>query len=306
MHTKLFGGRTASSSVQKAGPEGHLGLFSGVTVEDTQKLNVLHRSTPNIQLRAEYKVFPEYRVEHVVEGLVALSWRDSILTIPRILVPNAGRDGYTLFSLDDQGYARKPLPTTKSTAIAFLDWEHLRDDRCKYSKCRWAILKAYRKTPVSMPVYELYSVPENMCDKNTHNIPRSALVLMHTFNSVPVFEVDAMDWYYEEILRRMGSFLDIGHPLPANSMTRYYQYMTMKHGNFVSMYSFDPSSNKAPEFEEPEEHPIMTIRENIVTAPKIEPIVPTAVNTTLTLAEQLKQSAPVATPQKKKIILTRR
>lgn len=306
MHTQSSGGRTASSSVQKAGPEGNLGLFGGVRNEDTQKLNAISRLTPNIQLRAEYKVFPEYRVEQVVEGLVALSWRDSILTIPRIIIPNAGRAGYTLFSLDEQGYARKPLPTTKSTAIGFLDWEHLRDDRCKFAKCRWALLKAYRQTPVSMPVYELYSVPESMCDKNTHNIPRSALVLMHKFHSVPVFEVDSMDWYYDEILRRIGAFLDIGHPLPANSMTRYYQYMTMKHGNFVSMYSFDPSRNKAPMFEE-DDHPLMTIRDNIVTAPKVVPtIVPAAVNTTLTLAEQIRSSAPAESPQKKKIILTRR
>lgn len=293
------------------------GLFDKVAIEDAAKLDKIQRATPNIQLRAVDRDRP------VIEALVAVSWRGSIISIPRIIMPNNGREGYTVFALDEKGVPRKPIPAVKPTIIGFMDWVHLEDNKCKHQKSRWAILKAYRNyrttswpsstNPVVMintPVFELHFIPDSVLSSNDKNIQRSELEKPVIYNSFPAFEVDPLNRYYEDILRRMGAFLGIGHPIPANNLTKFYQFMTMKYGNFISMYSYVPKEDHT-QSQEAESAPILTIREQMESQeakPKPKPKPEVMPSRPLTLHEQLSSALPgVKIEQaKKKIVLTKR
>lgn len=302
------------------------GLFDNVATTEATKLNKIQRSTPNIQLRALDYDMP------VIEALVAVSWRDSIISIPRIIIPNTGREGYTVFALDEKGVPRKPIPTPKPTIIGFMDWIHLEDKKCNYSKSRWAILKAYvdyrsqaipwpsSKSPVSMvptPVFELQMIPDSALSDGAKNVQRSELPKPIVYHSFPALEVDPFNRYYEDILRRMGVFLRLGRPVSSNNLTRYYQFMNMKLGNFISMYSYVPNETNTVE----PESPLLTIREQMESpeakpkpvpkpAPKPQAVVREDSDRQLTLAEQLSAALPgvrvTGLDKPKKLVLKKR
>jgi len=245
------------------------GLFGAINSLESDKLSKIQRSAPNIQLRAEYHRIHKNDQKSVcypiIEALVVLSWRGSIISVPRAIVPNVGKYGFTLFSIDETGSPRVPVPVYKHTAIAFLDWVHLKDPKCKFSKSSWAILKALQFPGESTPRVTIYDIRKEFLNGRGVNIPRSSLEYRESYRSIPVFEVDSMHWYYEELLRRFGVFLRLGKPLSANNLTKYYQYMSMKLGDFHTMYSFDPASNviEYDEFLPDKKDTLLTIREQI-------------------------------------------
>lgn len=306
----------------KVGSVPNTGLFSGVDTEAVQKLTQIQKATPNIQLRAEQRKWSHQdnaSTPHlVIEALVVISWRGSITSIPRAIIPNTSRDGFTLFSLDEKGVPRSPVPIRKPTTMAFLDWVHLEDTKCKFRKSKWGILKAYRDMRQQTPHIEISEIPDNVLDNSSKNIPRSCLRPIMVYRSSPAFEVDSTHWYYEDLLRRMGSFLSLGQAMTTNNLTKYYQYLGMKLGDFNLMYSFDPSTNVI-EYDDankatqttPVADTVLTIREQIMMASKDHQPLPTPVPSEkkrepLTIGEHIKTVRKVTPPteKKKKIILT--
>lgn len=259
------------------------GLFNGATNVNAAKLNKIQRETPNIQLRANDHNRP------VIEALVSLSWRDSIISIPRAIIPNVGREGYTLFSLDESANPKKPLPTTKPAVIAFMDHIHLEDTKCDYQRSRWAVLKMYKSARSGTPVSEIYLIPDRVLEDSPRNIQRANLAPPVVYQSHPAFEVDPMDWYYEEVLRRMGLFLELGRPIPSNNLTKFYQYMSMKVGNFIQMYSFAPDTFEKVKDEtlanEESVDPVLSVRQHISPEVREEPADPI-----LTIRQQIESS----------------
>ena len=281
------------------------GLFTGVNPTVAHQINRIEKSTPNIQLRADDGI------GLMAEALVAISWRESIIAIPRMIVPNGERGGFTILSIDERGEPRKPLPCAKPSVIAFMDWVHLKDVKCKYEKSKWGVLRAFKRGPAQRPIYELYELPWSVVSNAPSNIPRNELIPISTGYSVPAIEVDPMSWYYEEVLRRLGMFLAIGQPVTTNNLTRYYQYMGMKLGSFCQMYSYEPNTLPSKPKEKPSpapSTPILTIRQQMEeAAAKATPPPPTPPSPSmLTISQQLAKVVVVdkVPEKKKKFVLT--
>lgn len=203
------------------------------------ELSKIHRQSRSICLWGVDNAMP------VAELLVAVSWRDTIISVPRAIVPD-GHGTYKLFQLDDNGHPRKPTTEEKSYAVAFLDACHLKDRHCKLERTRWSVVRIIPRGK-QIAAYYFYDVPDKAATDHRNCIRRNALNQRSFQYAVPVFEVNSEDWYYKALLHRLGKFINLGQSVLANNMLRYYQYLNMSLGGFIEMYSYVPREEGRPQ-----------------------------------------------------------
>jgi hypothetical protein len=195
----------------------------------------LHRSeSQGIVLHGRYDEEP------IAELLAVFSWRDTIISVPRAIIPDTN-DKYKLFQLDDFGHARKPTTISKSSTLGFLDACHLNDKCCRFSRSRWALVRVVprrRSDGRRIVAFQISYLP--VATATGKNVDRSSLEVNVQQYALPSFEVNTENWYYAELLRRLGQFVGLAHAVPANVMRRYYQYLRMAPQDFLDLYANVP------------------------------------------------------------------
>ncbi len=235
----LFGGLEMSESHNT---ESHRTLVQS-TKEASRAAGVIekiHRTTPKIKLSAVNKRGV------MAELLVVLSPRDTIIAVPCAIIPDS-KGSYKLFKLDYEGNPARPSTIQHPTVTTFLDSHHMHDIRVSNGECRWGIVQVLRKTRKKpFGAFHIHQLPGNVYDITKHMYSRKTLKYLGRYYSIPPFEVSSVSWYYDELLRKLGSYMNIKQPVPTNSMCKYYQYRRMPHGAFVALYSYVPDVNEKP------------------------------------------------------------
>jgi hypothetical protein len=211
----------------------------GNTDREVRALRRIEGDVPIINLHAED------RGQLLGELLVVLSWRDSIIEIPRALIPDS-TGAFKLFGLNDRGEANKPVTVHAPTTEARLHPHHMGDRKVDLQGSRWALLRVHprtKKEPLGSFQFFFINIPR---DKHVKFISRKLLVPGPRYFSPPAFELTPEDWFYTGIMKRMGVFMKRGSPVPFNNLTRYYQYMSMSPQGFIDMYNLPEGDDTLP------------------------------------------------------------
>lgn len=240
-------------------------IFGGIESDAaaSAKLRRMQRSSTHIKLNAA----PLWnQTGSFAEFLVAVSWRGSITSIPRAIIPvNTG--GYRVFGLGPDGLPSETRRQSNSYTAAYLDDQHLVSNRkCNKERTRWAVLRIYRpsaftRTPFGR--YELRFIPKQQWNTPGY-IDKKSLPSPQVFHTPPAFEIDEMSAFYSKMLKNLGNFMGSESDTPTNNMMRYYQYMNMPLGAFVDMYGFCPDQH-------PEAH-VPTVHDDVANMAPAEPV----------------------------------
>lgn len=212
-------------------------VFSSIDPQKQEKFKRDISRSPAIQLYADHLGKPK------IEALVVMSWRDTIISIPRIIIPNK-KGKFVTFSIDGNGTFKKPATSKVAATTAFLDKVHLVDTKCKLQRSRWCLLEVSQ----SRGGYVFIVKDINPGDCQFGRLDRNKVFSKtQQFRSMPLVEVDNMLWFYKDVLKKTSQFLGLKESLTPNSLTSYYQYMAMTPGDFHTMYSVGPETSPTGE-----------------------------------------------------------
>lgn len=219
------------------------GLFDGLEDVAENKLHkILVEDVTSMYLTARHA--KRGKGGKLIEGahaelLVVMSARDSIISIPRAIIPDRMYGKYKLYSKDANGTDKPPVNSSTGRLVGYLDVTHQYDPYDTKGATRWELLRIYPPTD-RYPLGSFHFFRITQKSINNGEVSREALRKSLVLCSNPEFQL-SNNWYNTEISKRLSKFLGRPEPIPLTTMDKYMTYMNSLPGEYVLLSANTPS-----------------------------------------------------------------
>lgn len=217
------------------------GLFAGVDNDVEKNLDdLVKRGVARVNLtacHAKHDAKGSLIKKPYAELLVVVSKRDSIVAVPRAIIPCNG-GSYKVFKRNAWGDPLRPATVDAAQGgrlVGYLDVSHAKDPIANTNLTRWMILKVRPRSPEEPNgSFQFLRIPDKAIVEG--RVVRKHLRKGDYLCSVPPFELDSGDWFYSQILAKLGAFMGRG-PIATNSLTLYHEWMSLTPQEFAAKHS---------------------------------------------------------------------